>query len=48
MGVNLVSHPKGRTWLRVSGNKVLRKIFGEEIIGRWRNLYNEELHNLGG
>jgi hypothetical protein len=30
-------------------NKVLRKIFGpkrDEIIGGWRKLHNEELHNL--
>jgi hypothetical protein len=35
--------------LRVSENRVLRRIFGpkgEEIAGVWRRLYNEELHNL--
>jgi hypothetical protein len=28
--------------------RVLRRIFGpkEEIVGGWRKLYNEELHNL--
>jgi hypothetical protein len=35
--------------LRVSDNRVLRRIFGpkrDEIIGSWRKLHNEELHNL--
>jgi hypothetical protein len=35
--------------LRVSENKVLRRIFGpkrEERAGSWRRLHNEELHNL--
>jgi hypothetical protein len=35
--------------LRVSEKKVLRRIFGpkrDEIIGGWRKLHNEELHNL--
>jgi hypothetical protein len=35
--------------LRVFGNRVLRKIFGpkrDEVIGGWRKLYNEELHNF--
>jgi hypothetical protein len=30
-------------------NRVLRKIFGpkmDELIGSWRKLHNEELHNL--
>jgi hypothetical protein len=34
--------------LRVFENSVLRRIFGpkrDEVIG-WRNLHNEELHNL--
>jgi hypothetical protein len=33
----------------VSGNRVLRRIFGperEEVAGGWRRLNNEELHNL--
>jgi hypothetical protein len=35
--------------LRVFDNRVLRRIFGpkkDEVIGDWRNLFNEELHNL--
>jgi hypothetical protein len=43
----LVSHTKGR--LRVFENRVLRRIFGpkrDEVTGEWRNLHNEELHNL--
>jgi hypothetical protein len=35
--------------LKVLENKVQRKIFGpktEEITRGWRNLHNEELHNL--
>jgi hypothetical protein len=35
--------------LRVSENRVLRRIFGpkrEEVAGGWRRLHNEELHNL--
>jgi hypothetical protein len=30
-------------------NRVLRRIFGpkrDEVMGSWRKLYNEELHNL--
>jgi len=37
------------TKIRVSKNKVLRKIFeikAEEIIGGWRNIHKEELHNF--
>jgi hypothetical protein len=37
--------------LRVFENRVLRKIFepkGDEVIGGWRKLHNEELHNLYG
>jgi hypothetical protein len=33
----------------VSENRVLRRIFGpkrEEVVGGWRRLNNEELHNL--
>jgi hypothetical protein len=33
----------------VSENRVLRRIFGpkrEEVVGYWRRLHNEELHNL--
>jgi hypothetical protein len=35
--------------LRVFENRVPRKIFGpesDEVIGGWRKLHNEELHNL--
>jgi hypothetical protein len=35
--------------LRVFENRVLRRIFGpkgDEVIGRWRKLHNEELHNM--
>jgi hypothetical protein len=35
--------------LRVFENRVLRTIFGpkrDEVIGGWRKLHNEELHNL--
>jgi hypothetical protein len=41
---------KGGTW-RVFENRVLRRIFGlkrDEVIGGWRKLHNEELHNLYG
>jgi hypothetical protein len=30
--------------LKVFGNRVLRRIF--EVMGGWRRLHNEELHNL--
>jgi hypothetical protein len=35
--------------LRVSENRVLRRIFGpkgDEVTGGWRKLHNEELHRL--
>jgi hypothetical protein len=35
--------------LRVFENRVLRRIFGpkrDEVIGGWRKLHNEDLHNL--
>jgi hypothetical protein len=35
--------------LRVFENRVLRRIFGtkrDELTGGWRELHNEELHNL--
>jgi hypothetical protein len=35
--------------LRVFENKVLRRIFGlkkDKVVGGWRELYDEELHNL--
>jgi hypothetical protein len=33
----------------MSENRVLRRIFGpkrDEVTGKWRELHNEELHNL--
>jgi hypothetical protein len=33
----------------MSENRVLRRIFGhkrEEVVGGWRRLHNEELHNF--
>jgi hypothetical protein len=33
----------------VFGNRVLRRIFGpkrDKVMGRWRNLHNEELRDL--
>jgi len=35
--------------LRVSENRVLRRIFGskrDEVTGKWRKLYNEQLNDL--
>jgi hypothetical protein len=35
--------------VRVFENRVLRRIFGperDEVIGEWRKLHNQELHNL--
>jgi hypothetical protein len=35
--------------LRMFENRVLKRIFGpkrDEVIGGWRKLHNEELHNL--
>jgi hypothetical protein len=35
--------------LRVFDNRVLKRIFGlkrDEVMGGWRKLHNEELHNL--
>jgi hypothetical protein len=35
--------------LRVSGNRVLRRIYGpkrDEVTGGWRKLHNEEFHSL--
>jgi hypothetical protein len=36
-------------WLRMFENRVLRGIFvpkREEVVGGWRRMLNEELHNL--
>jgi hypothetical protein len=43
------SHPNEGHRLRVSGNRVLRRIFGpkrEEVAGGWIRLHSKELHNL--
>jgi hypothetical protein len=40
---------EGEQILRVSENRVLKRIFGpemEEVAGGWGILHNEELHNL--
>jgi hypothetical protein len=40
---------RGKHRLRIFENRVLRRIFGpmrDEVIGGWRELHNEELHNL--
>jgi hypothetical protein len=44
----LVSHFEGEHILRVSENRVLRRIFGlkREEDGSWRKLHNDELHSL--
>jgi hypothetical protein len=39
----------GFSQTKVIENRVLRRIFGpkrDEVIGGWRKLHNEELHNL--
>jgi hypothetical protein len=46
---NVVSHTKGRTYLTVFENSVLKRIFGakrEVVTGGWRRLHNEELRKL--
>jgi hypothetical protein len=45
----LGSQPKEEHRLRISENRVLRRMFGlkrNEVIGGWRKLHNGELHNL--
>jgi hypothetical protein len=45
----LISDTKTGNAMRVFENRVLRRIFGPkrgEVIGGWRKLHNEELHNL--
>jgi hypothetical protein len=40
---------RGEHRLRMFENRVLRRIFGmkkDEVIGGWRKLHNDELHNL--
>jgi len=45
----LVSHIRGEHRLEEFENRVLRNIFEperENVLGGWRNLNNEELHNM--
>jgi hypothetical protein len=45
----LVSNINGEAYTEGIGNRMLRKIFGtkrDKIIGGWKKLHNEELHNL--
>jgi len=45
----LVAHNEEERRLRVSENRVLRRIFGpnrDEVTGEWRNLHNDELNDL--
>jgi hypothetical protein len=45
----LVAHNKEECRLRVTENRVLRRIFWfewDEVRGEWRKLHNEELINL--
>jgi hypothetical protein len=40
---------KGKNRLRVFENRVLRRMFGakrDEVTGGWKELHNEELHDL--
>jgi hypothetical protein len=40
---------KEERWLRVFGNRVLRRVFGpkrDKVMGEWRILHNEELSDL--
>jgi hypothetical protein len=48
MGILLNLHILEEHGLRVFANRVLRGIFGpkrNEVIGGWRNVHNENLHN---
>ena len=43
------AHVEGERRLRVSENRVLRRIFGpkrDEVTGEWRKLHNKELNDL--
>jgi hypothetical protein len=45
----LVSHTEGRTQIEGVPEQGAERIFGpkmEEVVGGWRRLHNEELHNL--
>jgi hypothetical protein len=49
MGVKLGLTLREEHRLRVSENRILRRIFGpkrDEVAGGWRKLHTEELHNL--
>jgi hypothetical protein len=49
MGVKLGLSKQGKNIFMVFENRVLRRILGpkrEEVVGSWRRLYSEELHNL--
>jgi hypothetical protein len=49
MGVKLGLPRQEEHRLRVFGNRVLRRIFvpkREEVVEDWREMHNEELHNL--
>jgi hypothetical protein len=49
MGVELGLKLREEHRLRIFENRVLGRIFGpkmEEVAGGWRNMLNEELHNL--
>jgi len=46
---NLVSHTKGRIQIEGVWEQGVRRISEperEEVVGEWRRLHNEELHNL--
>jgi hypothetical protein len=45
----LVAHIKGGTYVEVSENRVLRRIFGpkrDKVTGEWRKILNEKLNDL--
>jgi len=45
----LVKYIEGKRRLRISDNRVLKRIFGpkrDEVTGEWRKLHNEELNDL--
>jgi hypothetical protein len=49
MGVKLGLSLRDEHGLRVFDNRVLRRVFGskrKEVVGGWRRLHNEMLHNL--
>jgi hypothetical protein len=49
MGVKLGLTPRAILRLKVYEYRMLRSIFGlkrEEVVGGWRKLHNEELHNI--